>query len=134
MVGVDVYCSGLMEAGSVRSLGLLHMTNSVGVLPLRVTCVFLTVDALRINRAGVVCDRVVSARFLEAVSTSAERNFLNNRTPISARFGHSVCGPVGSLFTLCIRWNACVDDGKPYLHKSPWNSFEKCPSMHGLEK
>ena len=30
----------------------------------------------------MVCDRVVSSKFLEAVSTSAERNFLDNRTPI----------------------------------------------------
>ena len=40
---------------------------------------------------------------LEAVSTSVKRNVLNNRTPISPRFGHTVCGPVGILFTLCIR-------------------------------
>ena len=79
-----------MEARSMRSLGLLPMANSIGVLPLRVTCVFLTVAALRINKAGVICATVVWSRFLEAVSTSAERNFLNNRTPISARFGQRV--------------------------------------------
>ena len=45
----DVRCSGFMEAGSVRSLGLLPMANSTGDLPHRVTCVFLTVAALRIN-------------------------------------------------------------------------------------
>ena len=60
----------------MRSLGLLPMANSIGVLPLRVTCVFLTVAALRINGAGVNCDRVVLSKLLEAVSTSAERNFL----------------------------------------------------------
>ena len=70
--GVDVSCSGFMEAGSMRSLGLLPKANSTGILPLRVTCVFLTVAALRINWAGVICDRVVSSRFQEAVSTSAE--------------------------------------------------------------
>ena len=58
---------------------------------------------LCINWAGVIW-----SRFLEAVSTSVKRNFLNHRTPVSARFGHGVCGPVGSLFTLCIRWNACM--------------------------
>ena len=42
------------------------MANSKGVLPLRVTSVFLTVAALRINWAGVTCDRVVWSRFLEA--------------------------------------------------------------------
>ena len=60
---VDVSCSGFMEAGSMRSLGLLPMANSMGVLPLRVNCVFLTVAALRISWAGVICDRVVSSRF-----------------------------------------------------------------------
>ena len=47
LVGVDVSCSGFMEAGSMRDLGLLPMANSIGVKPLRVTCVFLTVAALR---------------------------------------------------------------------------------------
>ena len=51
----------------------------------------------------MTCDRVVLSKFLEAVSTSAERNLLNNRTPISARFRHGVCGPVGNLLILCIR-------------------------------
>ena len=84
------------KLGSMKSLCLLPMADSIGVLPLRVTCVFLTVAALRINWAGVICDRVVWSGFLEAVSTSAERNFLNDRTPIPARFGQGVCGPVGS--------------------------------------
>ena len=92
-----------IHGSCLRSHGLLPMAISIGVLPLRVACVFHTVAALRINWAGVLCDRVVSSRFSEAVSTSAERNFLNNRTPISAQFGHVVCGPVRSLFTLCIR-------------------------------
>ena len=43
---------------------------------------------------------VLSDIFWEVVSTSAERNFLNNRTPISARFGQGVCGPVGHLLIL----------------------------------
>ena len=81
LVGVDVSCSGFMEAGSMRSPGLLHIANSIGVLPLRVTSVFLTVAALRISWAGVICDRVVSSRFLEAVSTCAERKLFNSRTP-----------------------------------------------------
>ena len=83
----------------MRSLGLLPMANSIGVLPLRVTCVFLTVAALRINWAGVSC----LVQFLEGVSTCAERNFLRNRTPISARFGQGLCGPVGSVLMLCMR-------------------------------
>ena len=64
-----------MPAGSMRSLGLFPVANSIGVLPLRVTCVFLTVAALRINWAGVICERVVLSKLLEAVSAGAERNF-----------------------------------------------------------
>ena len=73
MVGVDVSCSGFMEAGSRRSRGFRPMASSMGVLPFKVTCVFLTVASLRINWAGVNCARVVWSRFLEAVSTSAKR-------------------------------------------------------------
>ena len=73
-------CSGLMKTGSRRSLGFRPIASSMGVLPLKVTCVFLTVAALRINWVGVICARVVWSRFLEAVSTSAKRNFLNSRT------------------------------------------------------
>ena len=67
----------------MKSLGLLPGANSIGVLPVSVTCVSLTVAALRINWAGVICDREVLSKFLEAVSTSGGRNFLNNRTHIS---------------------------------------------------
>ena len=64
---------------------------------------FLTVVVLRINWASVICDRVVLSKIAEDVSTSAEIKFLNNRTPVSARFGQGVCGPVGNLLILCIR-------------------------------
>ena len=110
-VGLDVSCSGFMEPGSMRSLGLLPMASSKGVLPHKVTWVFVTVTALRINWAGVIWDRVDSSRLLEAVSTSAERNFLNNRTPISPRFGQGVCGPVGSLLYCAFDRNACMSWG-----------------------
>ena len=49
LVGVDVSCSGFMEAGSKRSLSLLPMADAIGVSPLKVTCVFLTVAAFLIN-------------------------------------------------------------------------------------
>ena len=49
LVGVDVRCSGFVEAGSRRSLGLRPMANSIGVVPLKVIWVFLTVAALRIK-------------------------------------------------------------------------------------
>ena len=63
-------CQLLWIHGSRRSLGLRPMANSMGVLPLKVTCLFLTVAALSINWAGVICARVVWCRFLEAVSTN----------------------------------------------------------------
>ena len=104
LVGVDGSYSGVTVAGSKISLGLRPLAKSTGVSPLEITCVFLTVAALRINWGGLIHDRVVWSRvFLEAVSTSAKRNFLNNRTPISAQFGQGVSGPVGNLITLCIR-------------------------------
>ena len=126
---VEVSFSGFTEAASMRSLGLFPMANSRGVLPLRVTWVFLTVAALRINWAGVICDRVVWSRFLEAV--------LLNRTSISARFGHGVCAvqlEVSSHFAF-VGMPAChVHDGKPYLRKSCSDSSGKCPSIHEVWK
>ena len=126
LVGVDVSFCGFMEAWSMRSLGLLPMANVIGVLPLRVTCVFLTDVALRINWVSVSCDRVVLSKIAEDVSTSAERNFLNNRSPVSARFGQGVCGPVRDLSILHIMR---MMEGH-FLHKSPQDSFEMCPSTH----
>ena len=40
--------------GPMRSLGLPSVANSIFVLPLKVTCVFLVVAAKRINWAGVI--------------------------------------------------------------------------------
>ena len=39
LVGLHVSCSGFVDAGSMRFLGLLPLANSNGFLPLRVTCV-----------------------------------------------------------------------------------------------
>ena len=102
-VGVGVICSGFLEAGFRKSFRLRPTASSMGVLPLKVTCAVLTVAALRINWAGVSCARVVWSKFLEVVSTSAKRIFVNSRTPISARFGNGVCGAVGIVFVLCNR-------------------------------
>ena len=90
------------------SASVFSLLDFIGDLPLRVTCVFLTVAALRINWPRVICDRVVLSRVLEAVYTSAKRNFLNHRTTTSARFGQGVCRPVGTLFMVRIRLNACM--------------------------
>ena len=72
------------------------MANSMGVLPLKVTCVFLTVAALRIHWAGVICAREGLVQVFGGCIHQCQKKFL-------ARFGHGVCGPVGILFTLCIR-------------------------------
>ena len=61
---------------------------------------FLTVAALRINWASVICDRVVLTKFLEAGPRVPRGIFLNNRTPMSARFGQGGCGPVGDLLNI----------------------------------
>ena len=82
-----------MEAGFVRSLGLLPMVHAIGASPFRII----------FNRASVICDRLVWSRFLEAVSTSAKRNFLIVHPSISARFGQGVCGAAENLVALCIR-------------------------------
>ena len=84
----------------LKSIGLLPMANSIGVFANQSCLCLFTVAALRINWAGVIYDRVVLSEFLEAASASAVRNLLNNRTPISARFGQGVCGRVGNLLIL----------------------------------
>ena len=100
LVDVDVNCSGFMEAGSRRSLGLLPMANSIGAPTTQsYLCVFSTLLPSRINWAGVICARMVWSTFFEAVSTSAERNFLNNPTP--SQLG--LAKERGSVFMLCIR-------------------------------
>ena len=108
-----------MAARSMRSLGLLPMANFIGVLTLEVTCVFLTVDASRINWARVICARVVWSRLLEVVSTRAKRFFLNNRTPHCAFDG-----------TLAYH----EDGGRPCLHKLLSDSSRTCPSTHEAQQ
>ena len=130
LVGVDESCSGFRESGSRRSLGLRHIANSIGVLTLKVTCVFLTVAAFCINWAGVICARVVWSRFLEAVSTSAKRNFLTNVHPsqLGLTMEYAVPLEVSSQWAFD-RMPACHEvGGRPSPHKSP--SSGKCPSTH----
>ena len=101
---MDVSSSGFIDVGSRRSLGLPAKANSTGVVPRKVIWVFLTIVALHINWARVICARVVLSRFFE-----------------------SVCGPVGhSLKCLCV----VEDGGKPYRHKLPSGSSGTCPSNH----
>ena len=123
-----------MKARFMRYLGPLPMANSMGVLPLRVTCVFLTVAAFRINWAGVICARVVWSRFLEAVSTSAERNLVVHPSQLDLA---KECAVQKEIFEYCAfdRMPAYHEvDGKPCLHKSPSDSSGKCPPTHGAWK
>ena len=94
---------------------------------------FLTVAVLRINWAGVICARVVWSRFLEAVSTSAEREISWTIELPSQLDMATVCAVLSefSLHYALDRMLAChADDGKPRLHKSPAGSSGKCPSIH----
>ena len=103
LVHVDVSFSGFMEAGS-SELPVCFRSD--------------------LCQSGLV-------HFFEAISTSAERNFLNNRTPISARSGQGVYGPFGSVSLYCAFDGkpACHEDGgKPCLHKSISDSSGTCPS------
>ena len=95
----------------------------------RLPVCFLTVAALRINWARVICARTFWSQFLDAVSTSAERNFLNHRTPILARFGMA-CVVLWKVSSCCAidRKRACHEDGgKPCLHKLLSDSSWECP-------
>ena len=47
---------------------------------------FLIVAALRINWAGVICDRVALSKFLEAVSTSAAAYHEDDGKPCLHKF------------------------------------------------
>ena len=75
----------VIEAGSRRSLGLRPIANSIGVLPLEVTWVFLSVAALRINWAGVICARVVWSTILgSCVHECQETLFEQSYTHLSS--------------------------------------------------
>ena len=129
LAGVDVSCSGFMEAGCRRSLGLRPMVNSMGVLSLKVTCVFLIVAALRINWAGI-CTRVIWCRFFEAVSTSTKRNFLKHPSQLGLAMVYAILSEVSS-YCAFDRISACHEvDGRSKSHKSSSDSSEKCPSTH----
>ena len=134
---MDVSCSGFMETGSRRSLGFLPMASTTGVLPLKVTSVFLTVAALHINWAGVICGRVVWSRLFEAVSTSDKRNFLNSRSfhfcsvrPWCMWFCWNSVHVVHSVE--CLQVVRMVE--KPCLHKLPADSSGMYPSIHEVLK
>ena len=108
-----------MEAGSRRSLGLRPMANSIGVLPLKVTWVFLTVAALRINWAGVICARVVWKLYPRELGLAME---------------HAVQSEVSSHCAFG-RMPACREDcGTPYPHNSPSDSSGMYPSIHEVLK
>ena len=72
LVGVDVICSGFMETGSMRSLGLLLMAGAIRVLPLRVTCVsHCCCLAHQLRRCDLTSSGLV--QIFEAVSTCREK-------------------------------------------------------------
>ena len=99
LVDVDVSCSGFVEARSRRSLGLRPSANSMGVLPFEVTRVFLTVAALRINWAGVLCAKVVWSRFFGGcLHECQEKLFEQSYTHLSSVWPWSMRSCLKSLY------------------------------------
>ena len=82
-----------LKLGPRRYLGLRPMANSMGVLPLEVIEVFLTVAFLRIIWA-----REWPGPDSLKLSTRAKRNFSNSRTLISAQSVHGLRGPSGKTY------------------------------------
>ena len=86
----------------MRSLCLLPTANPIGVWPLRVTCVFLTVAALRINWARVICDRVVLSKFYGGCIHECREKFLEQSdTHLSSFWPRSVWSSRKSLHIRC---------------------------------
>ena len=100
----------------MRFLGLLPMAHSKGVLPLRVTCELLTVAALRINWASVICDRVVLQQSDTHYSSKFPRSVWSSRKK--------------SHFAFDSMSAHHEDDGKPCLHRSPPDSSGTHPPTH----
>ena len=137
LVGVDVSCSGFMEAGSMRSLDHLPIANSTNVLPLSVTCVFLTVAALRINWAGVICDRVVLVQIVGGCIHECWEKLLEQS-----------CTHLSSIWPRCVRSNwksphimhsiECLHVMRMMDSLFCTNSLRihlgKCPSIHEVWK
>ena len=129
MAWMSAACSGFMETGSRRSLGLRPMANSMGVLPLEDTCVFLTVVALRINLAGMICVRVVWSKFLKALS---QEELLEQAYPSQLVLAMVYAVLLGFSSHCAFDYMpACHQvGGRPYTHKSPSGSSGKCASTH----
>ena len=85
-----------IHGGWVREISWSPSTQSYLCVPHR-CC--LTHQLVRSD----LCQSGLAQIFGGCIHECRERNFLNNRTPISARFGHGVCGLVRIFFTLCIR-------------------------------
>ena len=76
----------------------------------------------------MICARVVWSRLLEAVSTSAKRNFLTIVNPSSMEYAVPLEVSSHCAFD---RTPACHEvGGRPSPHKSPSDSSGKCPSNH----
>ena len=80
----------------------------------------------------MICARVVWSRFLEAVSTSAKRNFLTIVYPSQLDLAMEYAVPLEvSSHREFDKMPACHEvGGRPSPHKSPSDSSGKCPSNH----
>ena len=146
-VGVDVSCSGFMEAWSMRSLGppphgqFLKRFATQGYLCVSHRCCLAhqlgKCDLWQSSLVQILEAVSTLSRFLEAVSTSAERNFLHNRTPILARSGQRVCGPVRKSLHIMQSMEGLhvmrMMGSHICTHRLPGSSG-KCPTVHEVWK
>ena len=95
---------------------------------LKVTCVFLTVAALRINWAEVICAKVVQV-FGGCIQESQEKFLVQSYTHRCSVRPWCMRSCRKSLHVAFGRMHACHEvGGRPYLHKSPSGLSETCPS------
>ena len=132
LVGVDVRCSGFMDAKSMKSLGLLPMAKSKGVSPFRETCV-ISPSLLCASTWKVWCVTEYSCP---------------NSWTLCPRVPRGTFQTIGHPFQLDLAKECVVqqeiiqycafdrmpayheDDGKSCLHESPSDSSEMYPSTH----
>ena len=127
LVGVDVSCSGFMEAGSSRSLGLRPLANSKGVLPLEVNlcishrcCLAHQLGRSNLCQSGLV--QVLGGWIHECQENFLEQSYthLSSVRPWCMR-------SLSEVSSHCAfgRMPACHEvGGRPYPHKSPSATHE----------
>ena len=133
LVGVDVSCSGFIEAGSMRSLGLLSMANSIGVLPLRVTCFSPLPPCASSGQVWSVVEWSGPDFWRPRVPRKTSWTIVHP-SQLDLAKECEILWEFSSNYAF-YRMPACHEDHlNPYLHKSPSGSSGKCTSIHGVWK